>query len=491
MTWRSRSGGLDRSTRLRALLHISDVHFGPKHLDDRAAAVLALVRDRRPDYVVISGDLTQRAKPHQFAAAKRFVETIPCPTIAVPGNHDVPLYRFWERAFSPFGAWRRHFSAELEPHVVDDEVCIVGVNTAFNRTLTGGRITARAAPARARVVRGGAALGVSHRGRASQPGAPARARGRSRSARGLGTRAQRAALLRSRHGAERTRAPVVRGAHRRRRRGGGRRHRLLRHHHLEPRPRHRAGRLDLSLDRDRSDLPRACRFFRFDPDSLGLPADRRAELPAAGGLGAGRDRRRRRDASERSHPLRRSAAPAARQRARGGGAHDRARAAGLDRALVPRRRRRRGALARRLRALPRAHDVQGVGRLRTGRGRQVDAAPRRQQQRVHRPRLDRLLLPVRLRLLGAGARHRVGPHARTAARSERGGPRAPRDPRRARHVRERSVGRARAPRPGAALRRPSLRARRAGDARRAGGDRRRRSCERSSATTTVPPTPCW
>jgi 3',5'-cyclic AMP phosphodiesterase CpdA len=126
---------------LRALLHISDVHFGPKHLGERASAVLALVRDRKPDYVVISGDLTQRAKPAQFAAAKRFVESIPCPTIAVPGNHDVPLYRFWERAFSPFGAWRRHFSPELEPHVVDEEVCIVGVNTAFNRTLTGGRIT--------------------------------------------------------------------------------------------------------------------------------------------------------------------------------------------------------------------------------------------------------------------------------------------------------------------------------------------------------------
>ena len=133
---------LDRhSFSLRALLHISDVHFGPKHLDERAAAVLALVRDRKPDYVVISGDLTQRAKPEQFAAAKRFVETIPSPTLAVPGNHDVPLYRVWERAFSPFGAWRRHFSPVLEPHVVDDEVCIVGVNTAFNRTLIGGRIT--------------------------------------------------------------------------------------------------------------------------------------------------------------------------------------------------------------------------------------------------------------------------------------------------------------------------------------------------------------
>ncbi|HVR30204.1 MAG TPA: metallophosphoesterase family protein [Thermoanaerobaculia bacterium] len=126
---------------MRSLLHISDIHFGPKHLEDRAAAVLALIHQRAPDYVVISGDLTQRAKPEQFAAARQFVESIPCPTLAVPGNHDVPLYRFWERLVAPFGAWRRHFSPELEPHLVDDAVCIVGVNSAFNRTLTGGRIT--------------------------------------------------------------------------------------------------------------------------------------------------------------------------------------------------------------------------------------------------------------------------------------------------------------------------------------------------------------
>jgi 3',5'-cyclic AMP phosphodiesterase CpdA len=126
---------------LRALLHISDVHFGPKHLEDRAAAVLALIHESRPDYVIISGDLTQRAKPAQFAAAKRFVESLPCPALAVPGNHDVPLYRFWERLLAPFGAWRKHFSPELEPHLFDDEVCIVGVNTAFGLTLVGGRIT--------------------------------------------------------------------------------------------------------------------------------------------------------------------------------------------------------------------------------------------------------------------------------------------------------------------------------------------------------------
>jgi 3',5'-cyclic AMP phosphodiesterase CpdA len=102
---------------------------------------LSLVHQRKPDYVVISGDLTQRARPEQFAAAKRFVDSIPCPTLAVPGNHDVPLYRFWERLVVPFGAWQKHFSPHLEPHLVDDHVCMVGLNTAFNRTITGGRIT--------------------------------------------------------------------------------------------------------------------------------------------------------------------------------------------------------------------------------------------------------------------------------------------------------------------------------------------------------------
>jgi 3',5'-cyclic AMP phosphodiesterase CpdA len=126
---------------LRTLLHISDVHFGPKHLGDRATAVLSLVHQRKPDYVVISGDLTQRAKPEQFAAAKRFVDSIPCPTLAVPGNHDVPLYRFWERLVVPFGAWQKHFSPDLEPHLMDDELSMVGLNTAFNRTITGGRLT--------------------------------------------------------------------------------------------------------------------------------------------------------------------------------------------------------------------------------------------------------------------------------------------------------------------------------------------------------------
>jgi 3',5'-cyclic AMP phosphodiesterase CpdA len=125
---------------VRRIFHISDVHFGPPHLPRLAQGTLEFIDSHRPDLVVISGDLTQRAKPEQFRQARAFVDQIPVPTLVVPGNHDVPMYRVWERVFSPFGAYRAHFSTELEPLYRDDELLVVGINTAFNWTLKDGRI---------------------------------------------------------------------------------------------------------------------------------------------------------------------------------------------------------------------------------------------------------------------------------------------------------------------------------------------------------------
>lgn len=128
---------------MRQILHISDVHFGPPHIPELADGILRFVDQAGPDVVVISGDLTQRAKPRQFQQARQFVDQIPVPSIVVPGNHDVPLYRFWERFFDPYGAYRRHFSPELEPVFRDDEVLIVGINTAHGWTFKDGRISRR------------------------------------------------------------------------------------------------------------------------------------------------------------------------------------------------------------------------------------------------------------------------------------------------------------------------------------------------------------
>ena len=124
---------------MRTVVHLSDLHFGridPATLGPLEAAVKALA----PHAVVVSGDLTQRAKAAQFREARAFLDRLPKPQVVVPGNHDVPLYRVWERFLAPYGKYRSHFSRDLEPMFQDDEMVLVGVNTARALTFKNGRI---------------------------------------------------------------------------------------------------------------------------------------------------------------------------------------------------------------------------------------------------------------------------------------------------------------------------------------------------------------
>ena len=126
---------------MRTLVHLSDLHFG--RID--AAIVEPLIAEvaaARPDVVVVSGDLTQRARSAEFDAARRFLDRLPQPHIVVPGNHDVPLYRVWERFLSPLGKYRRHIAAGLAPSFVDTEIAVLGINTARALTFKSGRINA-------------------------------------------------------------------------------------------------------------------------------------------------------------------------------------------------------------------------------------------------------------------------------------------------------------------------------------------------------------
>jgi 3',5'-cyclic AMP phosphodiesterase CpdA len=124
---------------VRTLVHLSDLHFGRT---DAALIepLIARVGTIRPDVVVVSGDLTQRARAAEFAAARTFLERLPQPQIVVPGNHDVPLYRIWERFLNPLGKYRRYIGSGSEPSFVDDEIAVIGINTARSMTFKNGRI---------------------------------------------------------------------------------------------------------------------------------------------------------------------------------------------------------------------------------------------------------------------------------------------------------------------------------------------------------------
>jgi 3',5'-cyclic AMP phosphodiesterase CpdA len=125
---------------LRAIAHISDLHFG-RHDPSVAAALLADLAADRPDLVAVSGDLTQRARRQEFAAAREFLDRLAVPVIAVPGNHDVPLYNPLRRVFRPLARFRHHITPQQNPFFADDELAVLGINTARAATFSNGRIS--------------------------------------------------------------------------------------------------------------------------------------------------------------------------------------------------------------------------------------------------------------------------------------------------------------------------------------------------------------
>lgn len=123
------------------ILHLSDLHFGL----ERAALIeplLDLVNASRADLVVVSGDLTHRGRSAQFAQATAFLRRIEAPLIAVPGNHDIPLYKLTERIMRPYRRYRDAIAETLEPigHVGD--IRVQGINSVDPMSWQRGAISA-------------------------------------------------------------------------------------------------------------------------------------------------------------------------------------------------------------------------------------------------------------------------------------------------------------------------------------------------------------
>ncbi len=127
---------------MSALLQISDPHFGTE-TPAAVAALLALSREIQPDRVILTGDITQRARAAQFCAAKAFCEQLPCPVIAIPGNHDIPLFNLLARVFWPYAGYRRAFGDELEPTWESPLWRVIGVNSTSPRRHKDGALSAK------------------------------------------------------------------------------------------------------------------------------------------------------------------------------------------------------------------------------------------------------------------------------------------------------------------------------------------------------------
>jgi 3',5'-cyclic AMP phosphodiesterase CpdA len=115
---------------MTTLLQISDPHFGTEQapvlqaLHELAVAV-------SPDLVVLSGDITQRARRAQFDAARRFVDRLaPRALLAIPGNHDLPLIvNLAARLAAPYANYQRAFGQALEGTYETGELLVQALNT--------------------------------------------------------------------------------------------------------------------------------------------------------------------------------------------------------------------------------------------------------------------------------------------------------------------------------------------------------------------------
>lgn len=124
------------------IAHLSDLHFGAN--DPRiVAATTAWLEQQQPDLVVISGDFTQRARIAQFREASAWLNRLRAAghrILAVPGNHDVPLYDVVRRFAAPLRRYRNYISNDLAPWFENEQVAVLGINTARSLTIKDGRI---------------------------------------------------------------------------------------------------------------------------------------------------------------------------------------------------------------------------------------------------------------------------------------------------------------------------------------------------------------
>jgi 3',5'-cyclic AMP phosphodiesterase CpdA len=111
------------------IAHLSDPHFGTVK-PDVLNALTECIHQLKPDLIIISGDISQRARYKQFREARAFTKSI-CefPIIAIPGNHDIPLLNIFARLFYPYAGFRSVFKGILERNMTVKGVQVLAMNS--------------------------------------------------------------------------------------------------------------------------------------------------------------------------------------------------------------------------------------------------------------------------------------------------------------------------------------------------------------------------
>lgn len=126
---------------IKKLVHISDLHFGT----ERNGIVDALIVDIQainPDIIIVSGDLTQRARHSQFQQARIFLDQLSSSKVlCVPGNHDIALYNLIERFFYPYAKYKNYIANDICMNVLQDEIAVLGINSTTPYKSMGGYVT--------------------------------------------------------------------------------------------------------------------------------------------------------------------------------------------------------------------------------------------------------------------------------------------------------------------------------------------------------------
>jgi 3',5'-cyclic AMP phosphodiesterase CpdA len=125
---------------MKIVVHISDLHFGRED-PEVAEGLVAELDQLQPHLVISSGDFTQRARRAQYRKAAEFMKRLPHPQLFVPGNHDIPLFDVLRRFWNPLNRYKKYLTEEMMPSYLDDELQVLGLNTARSFTWKNGRIS--------------------------------------------------------------------------------------------------------------------------------------------------------------------------------------------------------------------------------------------------------------------------------------------------------------------------------------------------------------